>query len=51
MDQLICSLQQRTDAYREVREVFEVVKDFNTIDADQIGNMQFEWQIHILETC
>ena len=36
IDQLVCSLRQRIDAYREVREVFKVVTDFNEIDADQL---------------
>jgi hypothetical protein len=51
IDQLVCSLKRRIDAYTEVREVFKVVTDFNEIDADQNrGNMQFQWQIPILET-
>jgi len=36
IDQLACSLRRRIDAYKEVREVFKVVTDFNEIDADQI---------------
>jgi hypothetical protein len=36
INQLVCSLKRRIDAYTEVREVFKVVTDFNEIDADQI---------------
>ena len=36
INQLIYSLRQRIDAYREVREVFKVVIDFNEVNADQI---------------
>ena len=45
MNQLVFSLERRIDAYTEVREVFKIVTDFNDIDADQIRNMQFQWQI------
>jgi len=36
INQLQSSLQVRTDAYKEVRDVFKVITDFNELDADHI---------------
>jgi len=49
INQLISSLWQRIGAYREVREVFKVVTDFNEIRLMliRLENMQFLWQIYI----
>jgi len=37
INQLVSSLWQRIDAFREVREVFKNVTDFNEINTDQIA--------------
>ena len=36
INHLVSSLRRRIDAYRDAREVFKVVTDFNDIDADQM---------------
>ena len=53
INQLIYSLRQRIDAYREVREVFKVVIDINEVNADQIREYVVSMQIYafIAEIC
>jgi len=36
LNQLVSSLRQIIEAYREVREVFKVVTDFNENNAEQV---------------